>query len=75
MLHYKYVPRNTDCIKFDVAYAVMTPAAGGNSRIVEAWTGQGSVTWHRARWEDLPTQYSIVNTFANFELKRFIWAV
>lgn len=72
MLHYKYVPRTMDWGESDVAYAVMTPATGSNSRVVEAWTGQGSVTWHRARWEDLPTQYSIVNTFANFDIKCFV---
>lgn len=68
-LHYKYFPRTQDWGESDVAYAVMTPSGGSNQRVVEAWTGEGEVTWQRARWEDLPTQYNIVNAFADLEVK------
>jgi hypothetical protein len=33
--------------------------------------GKGSVAFHRARWEDMPTQYMIVNHFAELEQKEF----
>ena len=32
------------------------------------WRGDGTVSFNHARWEDLPTQYSIVNTFADLEI-------
>ena len=71
-LHYKYMPRTMDWGESDLAYAVITPSTGGHQRIVEAWTGEGTISWHRARWEDLPTQYNIVNTFADLEIKRIV---
>jgi len=72
MLHYKYMPRTEDWGESDSAYAVMTPATGGNRRVIEYSTGDGTLEWHRARWEDLPTQYNIVNTFANLEVKEYV---
>ena len=30
-----------------------------------------NVTFHAARWEDMPTQYQIVNAFADLEIKEF----
>jgi hypothetical protein len=32
------------------------------------------VTWNRARWEDLPTQYNIVNGIADLEVVEFLAA-
>ena len=65
-LHYKYVPRTGEWGVADVAYPVLTPAATPNRVIKERRLGQGTVAFHHARWEDLPTQYNIVNTFADF---------
>jgi hypothetical protein len=61
MLHYKYIPRTGEWGAADVAYAVLTPAAAPNRVIQSMQRGTGEVDFHRARWEDLPTQYSIVN--------------
>ncbi|HJN59252.1 MAG TPA: hypothetical protein QF601_03900, partial [Dehalococcoidia bacterium] len=36
--------------------------------IQKIWKGEGEVNFHRARWEDLPTQYTIVNTFNQLEI-------
>ena len=30
-----------------------------------------SIEFHRARWEDLPTQYMIVNAFSDLEIKEY----
>ena len=38
------------------------------------WEGEGTVEFHRARWEDMPTQYTIVNAFADLEIKKFLGA-
>jgi acetoacetate decarboxylase len=68
-LHYKYIPRTGEWGSADVSYACLTPAATPNRVIKERWIGDGTVQFHKARWEDMPTQYNIVNTFANLENK------
>ncbi|MYD92645.1 MAG: hypothetical protein F4Y02_02910 [Chloroflexi bacterium] len=67
-LHYKYVPRTGDWGEADAEYAVLSPL---NPPVNEPqrWQGDGSVTFHRARWEDLPTQYMIVNALHELEVK------
>ncbi len=69
-LHYKYVPKTGDWGEADAAYAVLSPA---NPPVSEAqrWQGEGSVTFQRARWEDLPTQYMVVNALAELKVKEF----
>ena len=66
-LHYKYVPRTGEWGEADAEYAVLTPA---NPPVNEPkrWQGDGSVEFHRARWEDLPTQYMIVNALQELEV-------
>jgi len=70
-LHYKYMPRTGEWDCADVGHAVLTPAEGSNSVIKEKWQGDGTVEFHRARWEDLPTQYHIVNTLQELEIKEY----
>ncbi len=73
-LHYKYIPRTGEWGKADVEYAVLTPSTGSNARVLERWSGHGTVKWNRARWEDLPTQYNIVNGIADLEVKEWLGA-
>lgn len=68
-LHFKYIPRTGDWGTADVAYPVLTPAAGSNERVLEQWSGQGCVRFHPAAWEDMPTQYNIVNAFADLPMR------
>ena len=70
-LHYKYMPRTGEWGKADVAYPVLTPAANSNQRILQQHVGAGRIQFHRARWEDLPTQYNIVNAFADLEILEY----
>ena len=71
-MHYKYFPRTPgpdgEWGKADAAYAVISQAGGSNSRTVELQRGEGTLRFHRARWEDMPTQYMIVNAFAELEI-------
>jgi hypothetical protein len=67
-LHYKYMPRTGEWGTADAEYAVLTPAHTPNRRVLGMWRGQGSVQWHRARWEDMPTQFNIVNCLADLEI-------
>jgi len=70
-MHYKYMPRTGEWGKADASYAVITPAGGSTQRTLEMWRGKGSVTFHRARWEDMPTQYMVVNAFADLDIVEF----
>ena len=70
-MHWKYMPRTGEWGKADASYAVITPAGGSSQRTTERWRGQGTVKFHRARWEDMPTQYMVVNAFADLEVVEF----
>lgn len=70
-LHYKYMPRTGEWGTADVEYACLTPAEHSNSVVEAQWVGDGTVTFHPARWEDMPTQYNIVNTFCGLEIKAY----
>lgn len=71
-LHYKYIPRTGGgWDQADAAYATLTPAAGAHRRITAMWRGEGSVQFHRARWEDMPTQFMIVNALHQLEVKEY----
>jgi hypothetical protein len=74
-LHYKYIPKTGDWGQADVAYAVLTPSGNSNEVVKEIWQGEGTVQFHRARWEDMPTQYTIVNAFADLEIKEYRGAI
>ena len=70
-LHYKYIPRTGEWGSSDVAYTTLTPAAAPNREIEERWVGDGSVRFHPAAWEDMPTQFNIVNTLCELEIKEY----
>ena len=68
-LHYKYMPRTGEWGTPDIAYAVLTPSGNSHAVVQEVWRGEGSVQFHKATWEDLPTQVNIVNAFHGLEIK------
>ena len=70
-LHYKYMPRTGEWGTADVEYACLTPVQGSNAVIQERWVGDGTIAFQRARWEDMPTQYNIVNTLEALEILEF----
>jgi acetoacetate decarboxylase len=70
-LHYKYMPRTGEWGTPDIKYAVLTPSGNSNSVVKEVWRGEGSVQFHKATWEDLPTQFNIVNAFHGLEIKEY----
>lgn len=71
VLHYKYIPRTGEWGEADAAYACLSPAPTGVTPPQEAWSGEGTVSFHKARWEDLPTQYMIVNALHELEIKEY----
>ena len=73
-LHYKYIPRTGQWGEADAAYAVLTPAATPNQVIEERSVGEGTVRFHSATWEQLPTLFHIVNTLGALEIKEYLGA-
>ena len=71
LLHYRYMPKVGEWGTADGSYPVITPAANPNVTVTEMFQGKGSVEFHKARWEDMPTQYNIVNGLAELEQKEF----
>jgi hypothetical protein len=71
LLHYKYIPRTEAWGEADAAYVTLTPAAALRNNQLAVWRGQGTVQFHRATWEDLPTQYTIVNAFHQLKIKEY----
>jgi len=71
ILHYKYMPRTGEWGKADVSHAVLTPSDTPNMAVKERWEGEGTVQFHKATWEDLPTTSHIVNAFHKLEIKEY----
>jgi Acetoacetate decarboxylase (ADC) len=68
--HYKFVPRTGSLGEADAAYLEYAPpnqlATGyGGLRVTRRMLGKGSFKFHRARWEDVPFQYPIINALAD----------
>ncbi len=73
VLHYKYIPRTGEWGVADVCHAAISPeGTSNNRRVMSHKSGEGRITWNRARWEDLPTQYNIVNGLADLDVVEFI---
>jgi hypothetical protein len=67
--HYKFVPRTGALGEADAAYLEYAPpnqlATGyGGLQVRRRMLGHGSFKFHRARWEDVPFQYPIINALA-----------
>ena len=67
MLSYKYLPKTGNWGEADAAYATLTPPAW-QGKVLRYASGQGSVVWECPTFEDLPTQYTIVNGFAGLPM-------
>lgn len=68
--HYKFIPRTGALSDSDVAYLEYAPPNGlatgyGGLRVTRRMLGKGSYRFHRARWEDVPFQYPIINALAD----------
>ena len=71
-LHYKYMPRTGEWGQPDAEYAVLTPAATPHRKVTGMWRGEGELNFFPARWDDMPTQYQIVNGLSGLEIREFL---
>ena len=55
----------------DAEYAVLTPDTGPAVPPEAFFRGEEEVAFHPARWEDLPTQYMIVNALHELTIKEY----
>jgi len=70
-LHYKYMPKTGEWGSADISYAVLTPSDHTNTVVKEMWRGEGTVQFHEATWEDLPTMFHIVNALRALGIKEY----
>jgi hypothetical protein len=72
VLHHKYIPKTGEWGTAEVSYITLTPAAGEDNSVVdEMWLGDGSLQFYEATWEDMPTQFHIVNALRDLEIKEY----
>lgn len=70
-LHYKYMPRTGEWGTPDVSYATWSPEQPSNRRVLARSIGEGTVRFNPARWEDMPTQYNIVNVLSELKIVEY----
>ncbi|MFC1937782.1 acetoacetate decarboxylase family protein [Chloroflexota bacterium] len=70
ILHYKYIVKTGEWGEAEVAYATLTPPLK-YVETREVWRGEGTVQFHKATWQDLPTQVRIVNGLQALEIKEY----
>jgi len=63
-LHYKYIPATGIPGEADVAYACHTPPGAGGQCILSFHRAEGTVRFNPTTWEDMPTQFHIVQRLA-----------
>nr|WP_166179633.1 acetoacetate decarboxylase family protein [Altererythrobacter segetis] len=71
MMFHKYVPRTGEWGEAEIDYFTVTAPDGPRPVVKSASRGGGRFEFHRARWEDMPTQYPIVNALAALPLREF----
>ena len=61
----KYVPRTGEWGEADICQVSFTPSLTPDLTVESRKAAKGSVTFHRAAWQDLPTMYHVVNALAD----------
>ena len=73
LIHYKYIPKTGEWGTADTACVTVTPLKrSGVPSKVEVWQGEGRVDFHKATWDEMPTQYHVVNALQNLEIKEYL---
>jgi hypothetical protein len=71
LFFHKYIPRTGFLGEADVDLITATGPDGGSTQIHAVKAGTGSFRFQPARWEDMPTQYHIVNALAEVPILSF----
>ncbi len=71
-IHHKYITRSSGVPgETDADYLVLV-RPGVEATAKEAVTGDATIAFHRATWEEMPTQANIVNALADLEVKEIV---
>lgn len=75
LLHYKYIPRtggNWDAA--DAAYATLSPWPLHTGALSEtkSWVAKGTVKFNQATFDQMPTQFRIVNALADLPIEQLL---
>jgi hypothetical protein len=65
LLHYYYVPKIGHPGEAEVEGAVLSPTVANSPNVVKFFTASGDVQFPRATFQQLPTQFMIVNALAD----------
>jgi hypothetical protein len=71
MMFHKYVPRTGRWREADLDYFTVTGPDGAAPEVKSVSRGTGKFEFRHARWEEMPTQYPIVNALADLPLTEF----
>lgn len=74
VVSHKFVPRTGSPGEADADYLTLWPAPTGPVSLEEELRGTGRFAFSRATWEELPTQFHIVNTLADLGDLEFLGA-
>ena len=76
MLSYKYIPKTGVWGEADVEYVTLSPheVVRENMTITNFEVGTGEFAFRHCTWDELPTQYHMVNAFADLENHGFTGA-
>ena len=64
----KYMPRTGDWGEQDASYVTYTPPMDMSPYVKRVWRCEGTVEFHHASWEDLPTMFNVVNMLQELEV-------
>lgn len=74
-INHKYIPKTGEWGTAEVSYICITPYSVKQKRTVEVWKGEGKVEFQQATWEDMPSQFHIVNGLKELEVREYLGAM
>jgi hypothetical protein len=75
LLHHHVLPAVGRLGELQIDQITVTPTGGPAPRVTAHWAAeQAALRWHRARWQDMPTQFQIVNALADVPLHELVRA-
>ncbi len=74
ILYYKYIPKSGLWGTPEAEYPVLNPKGDTSLKVLQTWVGDAKLVFHRPTWQEMPTQYMIVNALADLEVRKMLCA-
>lgn len=68
LFHHRYIPKPGAWGEGEADYVVVTPAGNTPMRVLSHRSAQGAVEWGNPSWQDMPTQFQIVQALREIPL-------